>query len=519
MAYTPSLNDLSQTGYQPSLDDLRPTQNVSDIYQGKLQEALNAPAPSPSARARIDDFMQAAIPNLLLPESKAPTLIGRSINNLLHGAALNTVLEKSKFDNNETSRDAAINSLIGSGIAEALPYGLGGAAKAVKTANLPWNPGASARNIVEYLGGGAKNAEENAQAFAKEVYENHLNHANKASELYKGALEKHGNKEIYPTIYKPKEEGIFRYPDQQTAIKSIPDINVESASPTTQDFYQEFKEKPTLLNAHKLQSQIFTDIAETGRMPPGFEKRDLLNKLNSARDQVNDGIESFLKKEDPAALKSYQKASNYFRENVVPYRSDKTLRKIAEGQETNPGNLHTIFDYPSDVIDKQSRQEMMGPIKKVVADMQPQTSNRILFSKLGVHNPNLTPEALGASAEKARQGGYSSYFTPELDKMLETMGSRAERSKARSKTIGGATQIAGGLTGAGLAHYLDQGGVGAPELVGALIGSPAANVLVNSLKSLDLSPAIKRNIANTLLQTYKPLIRAGSNTLLKGDNR
>lgn len=93
--------------------------------------------------------------------------------------------------------------------------------------------------------------------------------------------------------------------------------------------WSDFQENQTIGNAHKLQSQI----GSTDRRLKGIDlfTNERKNALQESRENILNSIRKVLGSKYPEARKSYDAATNYYRENVVPYDiTNKEIRKIVD---------------------------------------------------------------------------------------------------------------------------------------------------------------------------------------------
>jgi hypothetical protein len=96
---------------------------------------------------------------------------------------------------------------------------------------------------------------------------------------------------------------------------------------------------------------------------------------------------------------NYDQAREDWRQNVIPYHSDKDLRAIAEGRVKNPqaGQITGIFKNPEESINK------------VVGDIGDLGKDRILHIALGKNKEDLLPKDLLAARKALDINGLSSY--------------------------------------------------------------------------------------------------------------
>ncbi len=278
----------------------------------------------------------------------------------------------------------------------------------------------------------------------------------------------------------PSEEGISDSDmDKLTDMLSLPEKgnsqylntanNYKYTSKALQDLHDEFEENPTFKNADELQSQLGTEI---GRLSYKAEKKDLdtngyneLQSLKSLRDSLNADQKVFLQGKDAKLDNEYDAFKQKWRENVVPYHSNDTLRKMSQGQTTG----HSINDVSGTFKNDEPNA------LKIAQDIGLSGQNAILFNELQRVQPGDTKGFVNALNEARRIGGYQSYVTPQIQAQGKQIGNQLLARNALN--IGGAT--AGGLV---------AGGVFGHPLSGAVAGLTAKPLLNRLLSKLDSVP-------------------------------
>jgi hypothetical protein len=293
----------------------------------------------------------------------------------------------------------------------------------------PWN---HAKDIEHTLSGGTNNITKNAEELAKDIRQAHNMRNEEAKIFYDFALNKAGNKKIYeanPMILNKVDES-------ESTLNKIKDLNVG-------DLYHQFKLSPTFMNAHKLQSGIGTMERTVKQMPRTQDTIHQLGKINSAKSQLKDDISKFLNKYDQTTNQPighhYNKATELFEKNVVPFLEDKKILDITRGGKTNVKDIHIPFNTPSNKITKEGT-EKIGAINKIMSDLPESSKNRILFSAIGGNK--LSPEALLEKLMQIKSKGYGSYFGPELDKSINALGNKIN-NRDTLKSVGKLAGIGG----------------------------------------------------------------------------
>lgn len=442
--------------------------------------------------------------NALLPEGNLASPFLNSLMRAGAGTALNAGFAQANPDNkNNLLQNVKEQGLVNTAL-EAIPYGGGKLLQAGKKILSPWRPGSKAEELIGHLGSGVKTSEENAQSFSNEVMQAHKNHYDNYTKKVEPVMQKYGDKDLYLTH---NAEGVSTF-------KPYDKLEIDTTDKYLKKRVNEFNGNPTFRNAHELQSEIGAQIGQLRRMPPSIEGKNSIAALKEARDSVKQSQDAFLANVDPASREAYKESSDYFKKNIIPYRSDKTLRKIIEGEETNPKNLHGIFEYPTEKINKKTMERQMGPIEKVVSDLTPETRNRILHSKVGAHKVGMTDQKLLNTLQEAKQAGYSKYFTHEIDQFMQDLGARIERSAHAKKAISGivdtGSRVAGATAGYFGGHMIGQELAVAGSLAGLPFGGAVKNALLAMRPKL---PSMSDEVKNVVLKGTKNLLRASGSEM------
>ena len=195
-----------------------------------------------------------------------------------------------------------------------------------------------------------------------------------------------------------------------------------------------FIKKPTLKNAHALKRHINENLykAEDALLANKYNipSQDLVSDLSNSVDPLKSDIMRFLDKENPSLANQYRRASDYWREHVVPYKQNRNFHDIASGKKTNPGSLHHIFKKPEPYM------------LKVLGDLPPETRNKIVYEKLGKSGMAKKPARLDGAFHKLDEQGLGEYITPELHDRIEGMAKAAARQKGLQRVGGGAAALA-----------------------------------------------------------------------------
>lgn len=421
------------------------------------------------------------VANAFMPGS---TMLSR----ILGGTALNAGINQLDPDNKlGLGQSLGINALFNSAI-EGLPWIGKGISKVAQN----FMPQQAAEKIMGWLGQGAGNLEENNQSLAKDIYDAHKTRVDQASAAYDPVLERYGDKNIYP---ESNPSGIYL---QTSANK--PNLDFLSKDSDMKDTVNDFNKNSTFENAHDLQSAMGVKLGKLMKENNPLNN-DMISELATTRSKIKNDMDDYVRNvsSDPEMANQYNLGSELFRQNVVPFRSDATLEAIARGRETNPKNIHNIFDYPTGKIDVKTQENVMGPIEKVMQDLPQQAQGKILYSKLGNLNTKLTPEKLNAALSNARNSGYSQYFSPELENMIDQMNGKVTARNTAEHLLGGIMGSVGG-------HLIGPGAEGIAGAAGAYLGPK----VINPLTSLIPGHGLSNEATNVISQLYRPVARTAS---------
>lgn len=389
----------------------------------------------------------------------------------------------------------ALTGAAGGTIGEALPA-LAGLAKYASPQRLT-------DSIMNYIRGG-RSVEENAQSLAADIKKSFETKQGEASDLYSPLFDSVGDSSIYGNIVKPTSKlGIQIDPAISSLIRrpSIREVDgnivnlpadyknldpeiINKYLPDTRELHNEFIDNPTVQNAHNLQSQLGFDLRELQKKPIK-DAADNINFQNwrKARNNLQQDVHSFLNVKDNTGdlSKMYGDATNYYRENIAPYLTNKDIAKIAKGKITNPSNVANIFKFPEEEV------------TKVVNDLGDESKKKIIYSGL-TKKVGLTSQDLVNQINGLEKKGLESYITPNLQMQLDKLPARMG-----AKT---ALQRAAGL-GLGLATIPRAAGIGA-EIGGGIGAAALTPAIMRSLqRNLPIAP-----IARGISKAY-PAIRKG----------
>lgn len=263
------------------------------------------------------------------------------------------------------------------------------------------SPNNMARNIIEGLGHGAQNLEENSKRFLMEDLRHGAALAlNKAKDLYNIPLKEAKNINI------PKEdiEQIFK-----NVNVTRDDLLYSKTGTSGKKAYDRFFENPTLSNIHWLQSAIgkdatkFTDIKDISKL------EELRYKLMGYMRDKLIASEGGL----PLA-EQYNLASDVFKKEYIPYLESKAASRLMGKQRQNlplsRKNMYNLFGAPDEST------------LKVLEDIGDIGKERLLYSKLGglLNKKNIAQELVNTvpTLERDLQ---SNLVTPYFKNQMENL--------------------------------------------------------------------------------------------------
>lgn len=298
-----------------------------------------------------------------------------------------------------------------------------------------FNPSAHAKELENYLSGGANNITNNSRHLANDIRNAHKMREQESGAYFDYALNKAGHEPLYKTY----PFILNKLDESEKTLNMIKDLGVG-------DLFNVFKNKPTLQNAHALQSELgyMEREIQNRAIKTGTEKLEL-SKIKAARNSLKDDINRFFERRDISNNQPighlYKKGSELYQEHVTPYLSNNKLLEIVRNGSTDIKNLHSVFDTPTNKITKEGI-EKIGSINKIMQDLPENAKQRIIFDAIGGNK--LTPESLLKKLEEIKSSGFESYFTPEVEESMNALNKKLKNSK--NFKIGSGIAVA--LTGA-----------------------------------------------------------------------
>lgn len=276
----------------------------------------------------------------------------------------------------------------------------------------------------------------------------YLSNLTDTQNIYKPVFDKVGDAEIYEP-----SEGLFGRKINKPYIDAKYDLTGD-----LKETHDKFVSNPTFQNAHILQSDLGKEYSSA---KSAFQKdktdanKKEMKMLRSARNTLKTDMDKFLTKTDESgALKQqYDRATKSFRENVVPYLTDKRIGDIVTGKVTYPKSLSNIFAFPG------GKKEGTEHLDKIMEDLGDPLKDRIIYDELNKAEKKPSGQAVIDLYKNLGFKGLRDYITPSLRDQMGSLTKTTEQS-------GMFKRGAGALAGLGLLHPLGM----SSSVIGGLLG-------------------------------------------------
>ncbi len=315
--------------------------------------------------------------------------------------------------------------------------------KAYESTKDVFSSGKFTKKLLDELGQGSKNVEENSKSLGNDIRESYNNRNETATSFLNYAMQRAGDDLIYtkpnPLITTAIDKG-------KAMFSRLKDLNIG-------DLYDAFKARPSFKNAHNLQSELGVMIRDLESNPQkSIGDAMQISNLSKARDSLKSDIQDFLGRWDSSSnenLKNaYNTGINFYREHVSPYLQTKKLRDIVRNGKETVKNIHDIFGTPSDIVGSEGEAIQPGHITKILGDLPVEAKGKILFSKIGGYRNVNDPTKAVKSLSDALQSAYSKYETPGLQEKLSDVLTKEKRKNLLKNVLkyGGGLGLVGTTT-------------------------------------------------------------------------
>jgi hypothetical protein len=363
------------------------------------------------------------------------------------------------------------------------------------------SPSKEAEDILNDLSGGER-LEENSQSLATLIRNKFKELKTKSSNMFNSLFKKTGDKNIYTHLIpegRVSPEGGDLYLRKKDTIS-------KNYTTTLKELHDEFIKNPTFKNGQTLRSALGVEV---GRPVLDSTQASKQQEFRNAKERLTNDLFHFLNRTDKTGTlaNDYNKALDFHKREIIPYKSHRTLEKIAKGDIKNPRDIRTIFRNPegqpaaSEEAAEEASQNYAKALK-VLDDLGPEADKRILFHELGrgfkkkIENPQKLVDAF----DKLEDKGLGSFVekSGDLENKIDALRKKIFRTKLFQKTLGAGTGfVAGGATPIGKFVGLSLGSKFGPSILKGLV--PTRRVEAIGRKTI--TPEQLQSLLRTLLVT------------------
>ncbi len=207
-----------------------------------------------------------------------------------------------------------------------------------------------------------------------------------------------------PNIYgEPRKVGDQSISDSQY-LENFRNANIQDSNINA--LHEQVKESPTISNVHQLQSELGKEIgslsnqAKKGNLDSSGKEtlRNYINMRSLAQSDVHSGLNEI----DPSLGDSYQDATEFWNNNVIPFYKKPDMRKIVQGDLTNPtsAQITSIFKNPE------------PDMQQIVSRLPEGSTDRIIHIGMGKNQFQNSPKDMINGMDSVNTKGLSSYVSP-----------------------------------------------------------------------------------------------------------
>lgn len=256
-----------------------------------------------------------------------------------------------------------------------------------------------------------------ANSLAGDITKGYQKSKEASTSLYSPVFENVGNKKITNSPYASQYASLNK------------DI-LKGYSPSIKEVHKQFIENPTFNNAHKLQSDIGKRISN---LKSGNSKDSLtldnIERLEKAQTSLKNDMSSYLNHSNPNLSNQYQRASDFYKNQVIPYNQNNTIRDIVKGRETiSPEELKSSLKNLSEMKRGNNNKEYVLPENHYLREALTNLSHKInrgeavgtgssilAGTALGnILHPGLTGAALGGALGAGAGALGRKYLAPKV---------------------------------------------------------------------------------------------------------
>ncbi len=193
---------------------------------------------------------------------------------------------------------------------------------------------------------------------------------------------------------------------------------------------QDVTSNPSFSNAHNLQMELGNAGSTLKSSRENVDRALGKVYFKARRNIINDIKNSFVKNNDSSLSDLYTKASDFHLNNVIPYTSNSTLRRIVTRtgmEELDPENIHTILKKGEEGV-KVARE-----------NLSPQSRKQLVLSALkpAFKGGEITPKALIDRYRDFDKLGFGHLRTNELDNITDKIARQQQLTKWTRLGLGG----------------------------------------------------------------------------------
>lgn len=313
---------------------------------------------------KITSSLSSFIPSMALVEPlslvKAASLIPKYKNLFSAGK----ILSKDNYSLNPIVKGGVVGTLstdgnlderfIGGSIGAGIPI-LGKGIEKFSKDFYKLSPNILSKNLYEKINDGLKGTNGLNKQVARSVLKNFYENKKTGVDLFKNFLNESELKGFDKNVNKLNPESKY-IKENYNLSKLLEKLEEEK---TLQKYIYNFRDNPSIHNAHELQSILFKEKNSILRNPNSTrtELRELAPLLEEAREHTLNSIENSIKS-DKNLSKLFKSARDYWRENVVPYSDTRKVVLMQKG-----GN------FPKNMINFLENDDEFGRFDKIRKDI------------------------------------------------------------------------------------------------------------------------------------------------------
>lgn len=363
MAYTPSLEDIENIGYKPSLEDLPPIQEPTVQKLSSMAESQALPSETGRRPQMQEEFSNPMLSQGFnqLPQEEKLKRISMSQFDPANLSPMGTYVPSGTY---ESEGARLLNSALLAAAQPEMAAGKGIASRYIinPLANLISRIGIGTAANVAYQAPDIKSGQDLSEALEKGLTSNALlegitlpfrgaAHLGEIFNPEKFAQQKASQiKNEYQNVIKEQKEAyrpVFdKYGSQKVTNEpenylGFSEKEMNRFTPKIDKEYKDFIDEPTFKNLHDLQSMVGKEWIDYAGNP---KMKKTAQTLNIARNSLKNKIQDFLS-QDENALNQYNLGSEITKNKVKPYEFNKKMKLLSKGkiQDISPNQLSSLI--------------------------------------------------------------------------------------------------------------------------------------------------------------------------------